>query len=271
VPALRGHESLTSPSKFGVELRCAAEDASDKSVRGESGSWSIVLSAPGFMGGLIQEYWFTAKWHRTSEPTPADWARLRSIVEEAGGSPDDEPENPVLGTNMWRWKPPPGTPAAAVAREGTPSWKGKILKDPHAASATITGAGKVGRNDSCPCGSGKKFKKCCSGKPAVGADPCGAYDDETVLCGAPGVATFRCAVCDKSYSHCARHKERAQTMMSGHVLRTHPEIIPVAEFDKMWQDPVLLSPLEEQRTKNPDLWKRLFEYIEERKRMRAPN
>src|ERR1019366_4181425 len=24
---------------------------------------------------------------------------------------------------------------------------------------------KVGRNESCPCGSGKKFKKCCSGKP----------------------------------------------------------------------------------------------------------
>ena len=23
---------------------------------------------------------------------------------------------------------------------------------------------KVGRNDPCPCGSGKKFKKCCSGK-----------------------------------------------------------------------------------------------------------
>lgn len=24
--------------------------------------------------------------------------------------------------------------------------------------------GKVGRNDFCPCGSGKKFKKCCFGK-----------------------------------------------------------------------------------------------------------
>lgn len=23
---------------------------------------------------------------------------------------------------------------------------------------------KIGRNDSCPCGSGKKFKKCCLGK-----------------------------------------------------------------------------------------------------------
>lgn len=24
----------------------------------------------------------------------------------------------------------------------------------------------AGRNDPCPCGSGKKFKKCCGGKPA---------------------------------------------------------------------------------------------------------
>jgi len=27
--------------------------------------------------------------------------------------------------------------------------------------------GKVGRNDPCPCGSGKKFKKCHLGKPAL--------------------------------------------------------------------------------------------------------
>ena len=26
---------------------------------------------------------------------------------------------------------------------------------------------KVGRNDPCPCGSGKKFKKCCLGRPAT--------------------------------------------------------------------------------------------------------
>ena len=25
-------------------------------------------------------------------------------------------------------------------------------------------AGKVGRNDPCPCGSGRKFKQCCAGK-----------------------------------------------------------------------------------------------------------
>ena len=28
----------------------------------------------------------------------------------------------------------------------------------------IKADGKVGRNDPCPCGSGKKYKKCCEGK-----------------------------------------------------------------------------------------------------------
>jgi uncharacterized protein YecA (UPF0149 family) len=27
-----------------------------------------------------------------------------------------------------------------------------------------SGRQKIGRNDPCPCGSGKKFKKCCGGK-----------------------------------------------------------------------------------------------------------
>ena len=31
----------------------------------------------------------------------------------------------------------------------------------HTVGQTITNANKVGRNDPCHCGSGKKFKKCC--------------------------------------------------------------------------------------------------------------
>ncbi|HUS47230.1 MAG TPA: SEC-C metal-binding domain-containing protein [Phycisphaerae bacterium] len=29
----------------------------------------------------------------------------------------------------------------------------------------IKGDAQIGRNDPCPCGSGKKYKKCCGGKP----------------------------------------------------------------------------------------------------------
>ena len=35
-------------------------------------------------------------------------------------------------------------------------------------SARTNAVGKVGRNDKCPCGSGRKYKKCCEGK-AMGA------------------------------------------------------------------------------------------------------
>lgn len=31
-------------------------------------------------------------------------------------------------------------------------------------SKTIVKENKVGRNDPCPCGSGKKYKKCCANK-----------------------------------------------------------------------------------------------------------
>ena len=47
-------------------------------------------------------------------------------------------------------KPPP-SPMAQVARG-----KSQSQKQP-----AKTAAGRVGRNDPCPCGSGKKYKKCC--------------------------------------------------------------------------------------------------------------
>jgi len=52
-------------------------------------------------------------------------------------------------------KPPPaGAPQGSVAHRGGAAPKGGVVG---AAKPT----GKVGRNDPCPCGSGKKYKKCC--------------------------------------------------------------------------------------------------------------
>ncbi len=34
---------------------------------------------------------------------------------------------------------------------------------PHAGETYVRAAAKIGRNDPCPCGSGKKHKKCCLG------------------------------------------------------------------------------------------------------------
>jgi len=38
--------------------------------------------------------------------------------------------------------------------------------------------GKIGRNDSCPCGSGKKYKKCCLGKTQNHPEPRFDYFDD---------------------------------------------------------------------------------------------
>ena len=38
---------------------------------------------------------------------------------------------------------------------------GKVTALHGVASRSGTGGAKVGRNEGCPCGSGKKYKKCC--------------------------------------------------------------------------------------------------------------
>jgi len=57
-------------------------------------------------------------------------------------------------------RPPPTPPTRETALSGTPlteRW-GVALPVPHRVQP------KVGRNDPCPCGSGKKYKKCCLGR-----------------------------------------------------------------------------------------------------------
>ena len=52
----------------------------------------------------------------------------------------------------------------ALAEEPPEARGGAAVRRPApaaAAAATAGAGGKVGRNDPCPCGSGKKFKKCC--------------------------------------------------------------------------------------------------------------
>ncbi|NBX35650.1 MAG: preprotein translocase subunit SecA [Planctomycetes bacterium] len=70
---------------------------------------------------------------RASEPTQAQ-ERDIAIAERAGA-------------------PTPGRTAAAVAAGGQPA----VRKAP-----VVTGPMAVGRNEPCPCGSGKKFKQCCA-------------------------------------------------------------------------------------------------------------
>ena len=50
---------------------------------------------------------------------------------------------------------------AYMANDKRKEEKRKELYKEQKASGTIRKEKKVGRNDPCPCGSGKKYKKCC--------------------------------------------------------------------------------------------------------------
>lgn len=43
----------------------------------------------------------------------------------------------------------------------------KRLREQQADGATLVQRTKIGRNATCPCGSGRKFKKCCIAKAAL--------------------------------------------------------------------------------------------------------
>ncbi|PLX42253.1 MAG: preprotein translocase subunit SecA [Deltaproteobacteria bacterium] len=76
-------------------------------------------------------------------------AVAEEIKQEAADIPSSEPSTPV------------GPRASAV--RGIPKAPGGIQKAPPVKGS----APKVGRNDPCPCGSGKKYKKCCGRNKGV--------------------------------------------------------------------------------------------------------
>ncbi len=124
---------------------------------------------------------------------------------------------------------------------------------------------KIGRNDPCPCGSGKRYKKCCLNKSA-GYGPCdGPGSGPNGRCGQPSCGAGECKICGKRYAHCHSHREVVQTMLRGHLMRVHPESIPADKFDELLADEAQMNHLYEQRLLAPDLWKRFFEYVEERR------
>ncbi|MBK9921634.1 MAG: SEC-C domain-containing protein [Elusimicrobia bacterium] len=53
-------------------------------------------------------------------------------------------------------RPAPAAPLIRTAQAARPAGD-----RPGAAVAELPDVKKIGRNDACPCGSGKKYKKCC--------------------------------------------------------------------------------------------------------------
>jgi hypothetical protein len=95
-------------------------------------------------------------------PPPDDfWAYLKASIGEPSGAteldddwvvPLNAPSNPAFRAN--------GAPGRAGAPFGGPDFSSDSTALPPG-DALAAGARTVGRNDPCPCGSGRKFKKCC--------------------------------------------------------------------------------------------------------------
>ena len=110
-----------------------------------------------------------ATWHPSTRPETIEvegiphWCGLEILGTEQGGADDS------LGMVEFRATALAGERLIVlrersrfVREEGT--WyylDGEFTKEEQPADPTPPATSKVGRNDPCPCGSGKKFKKCC--------------------------------------------------------------------------------------------------------------
>jgi len=123
---------------------------------------------------------------------------------------------------------------------------------------------KPGRNDPCPCGSGKKYKKCCLGKSSS-YGPCDGHGANGSRCGEPATGVLACKFCGKRYAGCKAHHADAHTMMSGHVLRTHPEEVPDS-LDEILRKPEMLAQIGAQYVEDPAPWENLMACLEAREK-----
>jgi len=88
---------------------------------------------------------------------------LTTLMAGVSGAEWDEV---ITDTSEWLLRAFVGDPADAV---------------PENAPAVARTGPKIGRNDPCPCGSGKKYKRCCLGKPLAGPPVVRTVDDLMAL------------------------------------------------------------------------------------------
>jgi hypothetical protein len=107
-----------------------------------------------YADGLVDESVADLEGIERSLAAPKPWRRDRqhlitdAIAEmEWWSSFHPEDSWPRQQGNLEPLRPPPATPAPAPSVYAAPK---PLVREP-----------KIGRNDPCPCGSGKKYKKCC--------------------------------------------------------------------------------------------------------------
>ncbi|MBU0673433.1 MAG: SEC-C domain-containing protein [Proteobacteria bacterium] len=111
-----------------------------------------------------------ATCHESNRPTPEDfedeveitWTGLEILETDLGGADDEEGIVEFIAKYRSKGNDYSLRERSSFVRvEGTWFYQdGQIIRLP-------VRSDKIGRNDPCPCGSGKKHKKCCLGKGAV--------------------------------------------------------------------------------------------------------
>jgi SEC-C motif len=125
---------------------------------------------------------------------------------------------------------------------------------------------KTWRDEDCPCGSGKRFKKCCMRKKFSSIPCAGPGTGGHVICGRPSEASFVCTVCLASkrgmqYGYCAVHKDQVRILCNGHIIRTHPETVPQM-VENVARNPEALAVVREEAKRDPARWKKLVDAID---------
>jgi SEC-C motif-containing protein len=105
-------------------------------------------------------------WHPSTRPYGLDpdgqpeWCGLEILRTEDGGERDNTGMVEFVATAMIGQKVHRLHEVSRFVREQG-LWLYVDGKSSGEGQEAVAGAGKVGRNELCPCNSGKKFKKCC--------------------------------------------------------------------------------------------------------------
>jgi hypothetical protein len=81
----------------------------------------------------------------------------------------------VIVAHLWKWAGEDPDVDAVLVHWLGPHWRGgrrtpdrpRVMVTPRAPERAVQDTTRVGRNDPCPCGSGKKHKRCCLGRPSA--------------------------------------------------------------------------------------------------------
>lgn len=92
--------------------------------------------------------------------TEATWLGLEILAKEAGAASDQEGTVTFIARYAQEGKAREHREVASFKKDPSGRWHFVDAKPPKS-EPVVREAPKVGRNDPCPCGSGKKHKKCC--------------------------------------------------------------------------------------------------------------